>query len=979
MNIVGEGFPESIIKQIDVRQNKKGVLNRNTGGDPTLLTWQNSNTGWVKVVSSVNVTKERLDIFPAFKNAYLEGSENSLAKKYVLFGGVTDFTGGENNINTRSGIARTGGIHVDAAYGIGGLEFGLQPMPGITSYSIKTETRGSLKTATIGIKCFNRTQFDIISTLYLSLGYSVLLEWGNTMYYDNDKKFIDNNPYSLTDEFLEGKYQWDDILSIIQDNRLASCGNYDAALGKVVNFRWSINRDLTYDIVLTVRTIGDVIESLKVNTLSGNINVEPQVPPETPQPTAEGATPPEQTSEEAIADFANSSDVGRMLYEIQKQLEPKSPEPDGNGASILSNGNDVYAIKQVYKGEKNKNEYYIRFGYFLEQFQQKIIPVIKKNNSSATKSIIKFNTNIDENIIALYSRQISADPGICLFNTFYKNGITFLNKGNVFKFAPKGATTANYGKLMNVYFNMTYILNSLINLKDTDGKVSLIDFLTIFSDGFNNATGNFNKLSPTVDEDTNEIRFIDDVPLPDRSAILQSQGRSVEEASFTLFGYFPYTTQNGENKAKAGMVRDISFTTTIPPNLATMITIGAQANAYVPGQDSTALSSINRGLEDRVKPIIEAPYKKPDNDKPLLLEQQYVDQIKAYNNFLAKIGSVNGEYPGWDQEAIDNFKNTNNAFLEYDQYRATADAQKLDPKTPIGSPTIGFLPFDLTLTIDGLSGMKVYQKYIIDSDFLPSSYPKTLEFLIKGITNEIRDNQWITTLESVAIPKNPFGMPNAQNQPYNGSPSTSEGRPVGVAAETGQPVRGNNFSPSTGTPPQNSPLLYKAVKQQAEFIFNTFREKTGECGRYSYNIAYNLKKHIETNSQQALTFNQLYGSGGNANTDAFRAGVSRLGFYDKTFVGAMTIPQLREWINKSKFNYGDLLNYYSPGHSGPHNMHAQIYTGNIFTSGINRFGKQVGNSGWSTSVKTNYGLPVIYSNAYTFNVYLFKVKPQYIK
>ena len=225
-----------------------------------------------------------------------------------------------------------------------------------------------------------------------------------------------------------------------------------------------------------------------------------------------------------------------------------------------------------------------------------------------------------------------------------------------------------------------------------------------------------------------------------------------------------------------------------------MITIGAQANGYITGQDSTALSSINAGLIDRVKPVIQDAGKKDIEQPPQPLNVQYADQINAFLAFLAKIGSVNGAYPGWDQEAIDNFKNTNNAFTEYAQYKATIDAQVADPNKPIGSPTIGFLPFDLTLTIDGLSGMKVYQKYIIDADFLPSNYPKSLEFLIKGITHTIQNNQWITTLESVAIPKNPFGMKNAQGQTYNGSPATSEGRPVGVAATTGQAPRGNTFA-----------------------------------------------------------------------------------------------------------------------------------------------------------------------------------------
>jgi hypothetical protein len=800
MNIVGEGFPKEIIKQIDVRQNKKGIINRNPGGDPTLLTWQNSNTGWVKVVSSVNLTDERKTNFKAFEPAFLEG--NKLAKKYVLFGGVTDFLGG-GKINAREGISTDGAIHSPRAYGIGGLDFGLQPMPGITSFNIRTENRGSLKTATIGIKCFNRTQFDIISTLYLSLGYSILMEWGNTMYYDNNSVFQPNNQYSLTDEFLEGTYQWTDILPEISKRRLASYGNYDAALGKVVNFSWTINRDLTYDITLTVRTIGDVIESLKMNILSGYIKSDPPIPQKTPQPVAEGATPPDPTSEEAIADFANSTDIGKLLYRLQKKLE--SLGKDSTGASYLTGTttNDIVAIKQVYTGEKSSNQYYIRLGYFLEIVQDYIIPVVTKDKGVTSKKLIKFNTDTNTNIIALYNHQVSANPGVCLINTSFTfsdgTKVSFIPKGNAFRFKPTGATTNNYGKIMNIYFNMVYILDSLMNLKDSDGKVTLIDFLKIFSDGFNNATGNFNKLEPTVDDD--EIKFTDEVPLPDKDSILKGltndKGEvvvtSTEQAFFTLFGYFPYTAADGESKAKAGMVRDISLTTTVSPNLAAMITIGAQANGYVTGEDATSLSSINIGLIDRVKPVIQDAGKKPiDKEEVIPPNVKYASEIQAFNAFLRKIGSVNGATPGWDQEAIDNFVNTNNAFAEYDQYAATATARLTNPKASSG--TIGFLPFNLSLTIDGLSGMKVYQKYIIDGDFLPSSYPSTLEFLIRGITHEIRDNQWITTLDSIAVPKNPFSVPDAQGQTYNGSPqTTSSGRAVGAVAGTGQPTRGDDF------------------------------------------------------------------------------------------------------------------------------------------------------------------------------------------
>mgnify|MGYP000925761040 CR=1 FL=1 len=62
-------------------------------------------------------------------------------------------------------------------------------------------------------------------------------------------------------------------------------------------------------------------------------------------------------------------------------------------------------------------------------------------------------------------------------------------------------------------------------------------------------------------------------------------------------------------------------------------------------------------------------------------------------------------------------------------------------------------PFNLSLTMDGLSGMKVYQKFIVNNDYLPTNYPKSLEFIITSLNHVVQDNKWITNIESLALPK----------------------------------------------------------------------------------------------------------------------------------------------------------------------------------------------------------------------------------
>ena len=58
------------------------------------------------------------------------------------------------------------------------------------------------------MKAYNKSQFDIIDALYLRLGYTVLLEWGNGMYLDNGgnlqtnySTLIDNSKGWFSDEF----------------------------------------------------------------------------------------------------------------------------------------------------------------------------------------------------------------------------------------------------------------------------------------------------------------------------------------------------------------------------------------------------------------------------------------------------------------------------------------------------------------------------------------------------------------------------------------------------------------------------------------------------------------------------------------------------------------------------------------------------------------------------------------------------------
>ena len=164
-NIIGEGFAKEIHQQVLRRQAVFGATDRQK-----YLRYLNGRSPWIKLTSSTNISAPRIALL-AVKGITTTGG-NELAKNNVLFGGTSI------GDTIRKGYEQT--------YTVGGLSQGYRPMPGITSLESKNRNRGSVRETTVQIKAFNTEQFNIIDVLYLRLGFTVLLEWGHSVYITND-------------------------------------------------------------------------------------------------------------------------------------------------------------------------------------------------------------------------------------------------------------------------------------------------------------------------------------------------------------------------------------------------------------------------------------------------------------------------------------------------------------------------------------------------------------------------------------------------------------------------------------------------------------------------------------------------------------------------------------------------------------------------------------------------------------------------
>ena len=193
MAIIGESFDPYVQRQVNIRQNKLSLRDK----DNDILKYITNKTSFLRLTSGIDVANDNngLDKLRAMGfNVPNSFTGANLAKDYILFSA---------NFNSEF----TSGIGYDRLYSSYGFtsdpDYGLVPPPGIVSADIKSLNRGSLREANIQIICHNLSQFKIISTLFLKLRYSLLLEWGHTLYFNNKGELINKfNIPDLSSKFL---------------------------------------------------------------------------------------------------------------------------------------------------------------------------------------------------------------------------------------------------------------------------------------------------------------------------------------------------------------------------------------------------------------------------------------------------------------------------------------------------------------------------------------------------------------------------------------------------------------------------------------------------------------------------------------------------------------------------------------------------------------------------------------------------------
>ena len=605
-------------------------------------------------------------------------------------------------------------------------------MMGITDFTIKSKSQyGTLREATLSIKANSPEQLDIIEKLYFKPGFTMLLEWGNSHYLDNLGQPT-TAVNSVTKRFLVGKSSIKRIQKEITKLVSSSGNNYDAMIGKVVNFSWDYAEDGGYDCKVNILGKGEVIESIRSTFFTGADHSTGH--------RKYGQRASQKTEKddrdlllEVLQAFTNWKEKEKYIEEFWKDSGIKVYR------SSLANA-DVDDMT----GEEETTDYQFFFtlGDFLHILNKEIL---SKDFSGADGTL--FDTDRERQEYITYPGHISSDPYICgipysaggggkgaidgyshwfggtedLLGKLYNNGAIIPKELS----ASKDLKT---GRPLNTLINIAYLQNlqrsALKNLRDNNKETSIFQLVKTVLKDVSLKLGSINNLDLHLDKQANEWYVID----------RNLYNPVKHDESLPLINVV----------GLGSSMTSLSLSSKISGKMASMLSIAAAAGGG--GQDNFV--QFNNGAVDRFAKAVDV--NNETKEFPVDSMSKHSTRYEASKR-IAKAYYSYATKKETDPENFDAIASTHReltAFsLQMHQLKSRADSK---PKA-----TNILLPIEMNLSMKGIAGLKMGEAFTITPEILPERYRGRVGFVITGLSHKIgSDNMW-----TVDVKTNMFMLP----------------------------------------------------------------------------------------------------------------------------------------------------------------------------------------------------------------------------
>lgn len=751
---MGEPVSKGVSDQIEAR---KRIIGKKVGRTNEDLLYLNAKTGWIKLSSSVNTLSpgQVMQLRGGMDASKILGF-NTKAGTNILLGGVLAPDRG-----LREGIDTTGAYNQNAAYNNRKDGTGIRPMPGITSLAVKSKnTYGTLRDAEVRFMCWTLEDFELMEELYLRPGYTVLLEWGHSMYVDNNGA-LSKDIQTVGNGYFSNGVTMSQLTNTIAKIRKDTNNNYEGMIGYVKNFSWSYTSEGGYDCSVSIISTGEILESIQLRF----------------DPAQRGAVFESADTEKGREQrksvyhnfIANMASIESTSFDTKAIQACVGPLGDGLAANHLGYFQKV-TFDENWWFDSSTPMHWISLRLYLDIFNTKISPVDStKQKGSPDRVLTRFNTDYDKSSKFLTSPEhFSIDPATCvLTHTVQFNASTVLEVTSPQKtVAPIGDSD----DILNIYISLPYLKGVLDGALDENGKLnkSMHDITETILDGINTALGGINDLGLAYDDEDRggTWHIVDRNNTPEDSS---------QYPVFTLAGIDSVFT-------------DVGISSKISNEMASQISIAAQGSASGTNEYVENILKWNAGTIDRIKIVKTTIDKGPTAQEVEDAATKKAEEKKRYDDWVVSVKKYFtgfNSYQGYQKEDMEAAKTLHAEW--------TVKNVVTKYRTQNKSSLPGLVPVELSFKTDGIGGFIIGQAFKIGAGILPRKYQDKFGYIITGVEHAIDSkNRWETSVRTQFYPID--------------KPSSSEiqaaGEPPGVTARevANENVGAANNKPSVSPP-----------------------------------------------------------------------------------------------------------------------------------------------------------------------------------
>jgi len=465
---------------------------------------------------------------------------------------------------------------------------------------------------------------------------------------------------------------------------------------------------------------------------------------------------------------------------------------------------------------------YIKLGYLLS-FLNSMCLIYDSTGDTDKHPYVYLDFNPETNLCLTNPQHLTVDPYVCLIpfqgsasnylKIFPKEIAQKLQKDDkITKLGPKTNGLSGYlpsfkgansyqGKTMEILVNIDFLIDTLKQYQTNDPThaVYLKGYLDAIVTAINKATGNVNLFRVSYRDDSNTVIIRDDQFVPpyegDAYSLYKDNGQQTDYGvrqgySVPRYGQIPVF-------GKYSLVRAMQLETNITTNLSKEIAISGQSyTGSVNSTDHSSYSYLNANFYDAYKrnisntPVISSANSNQQNqvisqqtsnkqpNKANKVIDHDLDQAIQFNNHILEV-YLNAEV------SKDKVPFATNYYIE-----RMSGVKSFDTVTSAAP----FIPANLSITVDGISGIVMQNAFTIPEQMLPQSLRGVgnvtkVGFVVVGLSHTIENNEWLTKIRGQMIRLRDnisYTAIAGVSQIEFGAPSTAQTGPASLASATSE-------------------------------------------------------------------------------------------------------------------------------------------------------------------------------------------------